>query len=764
MTDMRTRPLLGPVRPLTPETTLKNSLGNDGGNVLGNSGMATAQLSEIETLTSAAHRPSSQPSFIDLLQRSNASSATDRLTASEPQHSAENGSRPRTNRPASETEHESARRLRTEVENSGKADRQGPSRTENRKTDEADEADESKKRKPRNRVSEKVATEPLTFGAEAAPTVLTQASVSDQTNKPQPAQRDTGKLDKNSGNAATTSPRDGRFASQAAFSPLATPPQSESGPASSTAGQWTSTQDLRNLTQTTHQTDATKSVEDTLQRFAAHSAGGKPYVLSTHLQRAFGLSNSAPVESSQITTPRMTNDALDPNIWMPRSAEPLLFSQAASTLTNPQDPSVSVMSPSSMFDHTRLNGRNSLSERAAISSQPGANEIIDQMNQVQTASPSAAQRFAELAQGFDKVDFVFHPKGPDAFSGPTTDQEPDAPVSLPQGGSQATPTPFAPAPSTAVTTGPARPAGLHSSTPWSSTAPMTADGGQVLQHDPGLSPDQALSTPSSLAKSLQNDSRSSRIETQAQSPLTAYSSRQSTVRGRGLRNENLSESHINPSWADAPSQLTGTRGADFVRTAGLPGKTPLASGGSDDHQVQHQISQSALRLADQLAARGTGTARLSIQDGATGTVDIVVNLDHKSGLTIQIQAESDETRRRIESQIDTIRENLESQNFRSVDVRLSSEGTSGKHDGNQSQQHSSQQSASSEQQQNQQGSLSGDGRGNNRERAHEDRLFLQNSHTAAEGAESPRSNGPRAQYATQGMQSINEKGRINVRA
>lgn len=877
MADMRTRPLSGPVRPVIPEATLKNPLGTDGATVLGNNGMAAAQMPGLGTQANSATRLGAQPSFADLLQRNTTSAEPDRPAPGVSQRSAAAEPKHRPSKPALETPRESARTGRNPAENNSRADGAERSRAQDRKTDETKEAE---KRRQRERSPETLTADTLASGAQTALPFPALASHSDRNAEPQPTGSPQGTPVGGAG-PMTNSPEGDNFASQAAPSARLTDP----GPALNPTDQLASRPGEPKLAFEPEEGGSTTSLADAPQRAAALSAGGQPYLLSKDLQKALGLTTTTPAGGFQVSAGKMMEDGvLDPSDSFPRPPhDPLLFSRTASALPNASDPTLVLNTPSSRLDGTWLNDRSTWSDAVTVQPRPGANDIIDQMNQVQTVSLGAAQRFEELARGFDKVDLELLSAVPETFSDSPAEPGPgstawgafegasagaprskiaggssmaaawdsradletrmqavfsrlqdappeadgtegpndlqalatsvapwerarlDSPLSarfqsgLPSSagsfagtsagttlqntaagslytaqetashGSAADPstarqadlTTFSLTPGTSASTGSASTFVQTHSGAWSSAAAPAPDARQVLPQNTGLSPGQAAASSAGLAAGLRGGTVTGRLDTPTDTLLAASSAGQGTAKGRRLTHENRAEAFADQNWAAAPSPLEGTFGTDMGRAAGLPGSSPQARASSESTAMHQQVGQSALKLADQLAAQGTGTARLSIQDAATGPVDIVVNLDRKSGLTIEIQAESDETRQRIENQIDSIRENLESQNFRTVEVRLNGEGTSDKHNSNQSQQHNSQQSASSQQQQNQNGSFAGDGRGNNRERADGDRLQSQNANTNPANDANPRSNSLRTQYASQ---SMNEKGRINVRA
>jgi hypothetical protein len=412
----------------------------------------------------------------------------------------------------------------------------------------------------------------------------------------------------------------------------------------------------------------------------------------------------------------------------------------------------------------------------------GANEIIDRMNQVDPSdllAPSPAQRFAELARGFDQVDLTFIAATPDAYEHSTNEPTPDSLRSMwsshKQINSEAAALPTVRAAAVAWDTRAALESRMQAPSSFLEAdaleTPLATgfDGEQLSTKSPvldggTLQPGRPLGTAVHVAAS-QNQERSNPMQT----ALLTDSARSGRDELGGIKGQRRSinekgemffaQDHNGPGVSQ--DSLTGFDPSNSkpARLGTTPG-TLTTKGAA----VQGQISQSALKLSEQLAAQGTGTARLSIQDGGTGQVDIVVNLDRTRGLTIEIKAESEETRKRIEGQIDAIRENLESQNFRSVDVKLSGDGNAqARQDSNSSQQQSSHQ-PSNPHQHDQKGSFAGSDQGNNRERSDAERIIAQTGKSSSANEAGPATSGARAAYNTQGIQGVNDKGRISVRA
>jgi hypothetical protein len=87
--------------------------------------------------------------------------------------------------------------------------------------------------------------------------------------------------------------------------------------------------------------------------------------------------------------------------------------------------------------------------------------------------------------------------------------------------------------------------------------------------------------------------------------------------------------------------------------------------------LAESVSARAIDAANRMALQGqTGQARLTIRDSSIGSIDVLVSVNGRNSVAIDLQTNSSDIKKKLEGQVEDLKERLHGQKFQSVDVKV----------------------------------------------------------------------------------------------
>jgi hypothetical protein len=90
------------------------------------------------------------------------------------------------------------------------------------------------------------------------------------------------------------------------------------------------------------------------------------------------------------------------------------------------------------------------------------------------------------------------------------------------------------------------------------------------------------------------------------------------------------------------------------------------------------VSARAIDAANRMALQGqTGQARLTIRDSSIGSIDVIVSVNGRNSVAIDLQTNSSDVKKKLEGQVEDLKDRLHGQKFQSVDIKVVADSNAG---------------------------------------------------------------------------------------
>jgi hypothetical protein len=90
------------------------------------------------------------------------------------------------------------------------------------------------------------------------------------------------------------------------------------------------------------------------------------------------------------------------------------------------------------------------------------------------------------------------------------------------------------------------------------------------------------------------------------------------------------------------------------------------------------VSARAIDAANRMALQGqTGQARLTIRDSSIGSIDVIVSVNGRNSVAIDLQTNSSDIKKKLEGQVEDLKDRLHGQKFQSVDIKVVADNNAG---------------------------------------------------------------------------------------
>lgn len=118
--------------------------------------------------------------------------------------------------------------------------------------------------------------------------------------------------------------------------------------------------------------------------------------------------------------------------------------------------------------------------------------------------------------------------------------------------------------------------------------------------------------------------------------------------------------------------------SDFKSPTNMNIRSTVSNPAASAATIADTANARALDAANRMVLQGqTGQARMTIRDSSIGSVDVLVSVNGRNSVAIDLQTNSSDIKKKLEGQVEDLKERLHGQKFQSVDIKVVADNQAG---------------------------------------------------------------------------------------